>query len=344
MNFIINEDGTVELYTPEKMAERHNEKMSSSKLTLDELDSRRSKRSKKSKKVSATGSTPNSTSAAVQLPAQEVRSDLVPCPYCPSFVRFDRLERHIHRVHESGQPAIPKPIKPKIRLPKLNLQAGIRKNQPIRKRNPLPDNQQLRQQQPELFDGRLKRKWIEEKINTARAEQRTLDLGGIDLRGVPLDGMDLHGIYLNKANLSFANLNHANMRGAFMVKANLHGANLSGADLTEASLQGADLSNAILDGAKLTGANLTGANLQGVDLTKAERKIPSSSQSGRIKFKKGKRPAYADNRDMTKEKVYQSFYETRDGSKGLGHMRRDIDGTFGSYPLHDPYGDEAESD
>jgi len=40
----------------------------------------------------------------------------------------------------------------------------------------------------------------------------------------------------------------------------------------------------------------------------------------------------------------QSMDEPRDGSKGLGHMRRESDGKFGSYPLHDDYSDESDSE
>jgi hypothetical protein len=43
------------------------------------------------------------------------------------------------------------------------------------------------------------------------------------------------------------------------------------------------------------------------------------------------------------EALRQSFDEPRDGSKGLGHMRREGDGKFGSFPLHDDYGDEADA-
>jgi hypothetical protein len=43
------------------------------------------------------------------------------------------------------------------------------------------------------------------------------------------------------------------------------------------------------------------------------------------------------------EAFRQSFDEQRDGSKGLGHMRRESNGRFGSYPLHDDYSDEADA-
>ena len=44
------------------------------------------------------------------------------------------------------------------------------------------------------------------------------------------------------------------------------------------------------------------------------------------------------------EAFRQAFDEKRDGSKGLGHMRRESDGKFGSFPLHDDYSDESKSD
>lgn len=54
--------------------------------------------------------------------------------------------------------------------------------------------------------------------------------------------------------------------------------------------------------------------------------------------------ALSDRQGLASETLYQSFYETRDGSKGLGHMRRDFDGAFGSYPLHDDFDDESSAD
>jgi hypothetical protein len=44
------------------------------------------------------------------------------------------------------------------------------------------------------------------------------------------------------------------------------------------------------------------------------------------------------------EALRQSFDETRDGSKGLGHMRREWNGQFGSFPLYDDYGDESDAE
>jgi len=44
------------------------------------------------------------------------------------------------------------------------------------------------------------------------------------------------------------------------------------------------------------------------------------------------------------EALRQSFDEKRDGSKGLGHMRREGDGKFGSFPLHDDYNDESDAE
>lgn len=48
--------------------------------------------------------------------------------------------------------------------------------------------------------------------------------------------------------------------------------------------------------------------------------------------------------EFPEESVYQSHHETRYGDKYVGQMRRDYDGTFGSLPLYDDYGDESGSD
>ncbi len=48
--------------------------------------------------------------------------------------------------------------------------------------------------------------------------------------------------------------------------------------------------------------------------------------------------------DHIPESFIQSFDESRDGSKGLGHLAREWDGKFGSYPLHDNYDDESTSE
>ncbi len=47
---------------------------------------------------------------------------------------------------------------------------------------------------------------------------------------------------------------------------------------------------------------------------------------------------------MPREEFLQSQYEPRYGGKYLGHMRRDLNGTFGSVPLYDDYGDESSAD
>lgn len=51
-----------------------------------------------------------------------------------------------------------------------------------------------------------------------------------------------------------------------------------------------------------------------------------------------------DKANVLPESFYQDLDEKRDGSKGLGHMRREWDGKFGSFPLHDDYSDESNSD
>jgi hypothetical protein len=47
---------------------------------------------------------------------------------------------------------------------------------------------------------------------------------------------------------------------------------------------------------------------------------------------------------LVREAFRQAFDEPRDGSKGLGHMEREWDGKFGSFPLHDDYDDESDSE
>jgi hypothetical protein len=45
-----------------------------------------------------------------------------------------------------------------------------------------------------------------------------------------------------------------------------------------------------------------------------------------------------------KESLWQSSDESSYGDKYLGHMQREWDGKFGSLPLYDDYGDEADAD
>ena len=48
--------------------------------------------------------------------------------------------------------------------------------------------------------------------------------------------------------------------------------------------------------------------------------------------------------DPGSESFRQSLYESSDGGKYLGHMRREWDGKFGSLPLYDDYSDESDAD
>lgn len=45
--------------------------------------------------------------------------------------------------------------------------------------------------------------------------------------------------------------------------------------------------------------------------------------------------------DISLEALEQSYDDKRDASRGWGHLRRDYDGTWGSMPVHDDYGDES---
>ena len=51
-----------------------------------------------------------------------------------------------------------------------------------------------------------------------------------------------------------------------------------------------------------------------------------------------------DEEFYTEEELNQSDHESRFGEKYLGQMRRDYDGTFGSIPLYDDYGEESGPD
>ena len=51
-----------------------------------------------------------------------------------------------------------------------------------------------------------------------------------------------------------------------------------------------------------------------------------------------------DTSPLGVEELRQSFDETRYGDKYLGQMRREFEGKFGSLPLYDDYGDEANAD
>jgi len=80
-------------------------------------------------------------------------------------------------------------------------------------------------------------------------------------------------------------------------------------------------------------------------LSKHGQKSPAGQKPGLTptQTRKTGKPTVFD-RQGTAEALTQSDHEARDGSKGLGHMRRDFDGTFGSFPLHDDYNDESSAD
>lgn len=50
----------------------------------------------------------------------------------------------------------------------------------------------------------------------------------------------------------------------------------------------------------------------------------------------------ADKERLNRDAFRQDYDELQDGSKNLGHFRRESSGQFGSYPLHDDYDDEAK--
>lgn len=47
--------------------------------------------------------------------------------------------------------------------------------------------------------------------------------------------------------------------------------------------------------------------------------------------------------EISLEALEQSFEDRRDAGRGWGYHRRDYDGTFGSFPVHDNYGDESDA-
>lgn len=59
-------------------------------------------------------------------------------------------------------------------------------------------------------------------------------------------------------------------------------------------------------------------------------------------YSNGARRKYTES-PYAKATLDESHDEAQDGSKGLGHFRRESSGQFGSYPLHDDYSDESDA-
>jgi uncharacterized protein YjbI with pentapeptide repeats len=93
------------------------------------------------------------------------------------------------------------------------------------------------------------------------ADDRIIDLHGVDLSGVRLVPARLQNVDLSFARLRDADLPRAELAGTVLVQADLADAQLAGADLSGAHLDRADLTGAVLTGATLTGARLPGATL-----------------------------------------------------------------------------------
>jgi hypothetical protein len=68
-------------------------------------------------------------------------------------------------------------------------------------------------------------------------------------------------------------------------------------------------------------------------MTKTKDQSRGASQAARSQGDETKSRAALD----------QSFYETNFGGKYLGQMRREGSGQFGSLPLYDNYGDNADA-
>lgn len=226
------------------------------------------------------------------------------CPICGVPVRVDNLERHNRKAHKSPSPSVDNDG--------YNIQLVI---ESARRQN-------------------------------IRPNLREVNLYKADLRRVDLREVDLCRANLSKANLSEADLSGADLRGAFMLGANLSGANLSNARLRGVDLSGLNLGRANLSGADLTWANLSKANLNGANLNKTYL-YNANLEEAQLDGVNLKLAYYSDESGLGRDNSdelgtdYEPDYEVRDGSKYLGHFRRDH-GQFGSFPLHDDYDDESD--
>jgi DNA-directed RNA polymerase subunit RPC12/RpoP len=86
-----------------------------------------------------------------------------------------------------------------------------------------------------------------------------------------------------------------------------------------------------------------GRNLLNARTEKLSKPMQSNKSKRQMKSPNNAGLSWKENQTNDLEALRQSFQEPRDGSKELGHMRREGDGKFGSYPLHDDYSDESEA-
>jgi hypothetical protein len=80
-------------------------------------------------------------------------------------------------------------------------------------------------------------------------------------------------------------------------------------------------------------------------LEKHKSKVHAGSDGSLIRNEPASIPTRPlDETEATPESLRQSDYESRFGDKYVGQVHRDDDGTFGSLPLYDDYGDESGPD
>jgi uncharacterized protein YjbI with pentapeptide repeats len=106
--------------------------------------------------------------------------------------------------------------------------------------------------------------------NLGSANLRSANLGSANLGYANLRSADLRSANLRSANLRYANLGYANLRSANLRSADLGSADLRSADLRSANLRSADLRSANLRSANLRSADLGSANLRSANLRSAD--------------------------------------------------------------------------
>jgi hypothetical protein len=98
-------------------------------------------------------------------------------------------------------------------------------------------------------------------------------------------------------------------------------------------------------GGPMTTCPVCSVSVRGKNLEKHIRKVHPSWQ-GSVDSHNPKSESVSADRctEFPEEELYQSDHESLYADKYLGQMRRDYDGTFGSLPLYDDYGDESGPD
>lgn len=105
----------------------------------------------------------------------------------------------------------------------------------------------------------MTREELLEIINKSRENNKTIDLGYMNLSHMNLEGIDLSGVYLSNVNFSHTNLLHANLSETNCYRANFYRACLYKTNFTKANLNGA-----ILIRTDFSQTNLSETNLHNV--------------------------------------------------------------------------------